>query len=487
MSDPVDRTVVTDEIQSLTQNITRLETKKSILLGQLEKLDVELNALQNQRAKLESRIAAIWTLPNEILAYIFELGASEQEAAGEHIEASKNDDDSNDTGIQDIQILVSHVSRHFRNVALNTPVLWSSIHVLDLKPPRLDYISTCLQRSGSLPVSISLDCEDDDSEYKATELPTTPVEDAMGRIKPNMYRLKRFMARFRSFDALHRVMLYLDQPAPQLEALELSEVDFERTFDAETLFSPGYLSEPLTLFQGNIPKLTSVMLDGVHVSWSQCNFKNLVVLCLGYHTADVRPTYEEFRTIIQNSPSLRELSLQGSSPIFSEDVSMSSLYEPFPLESLEELRVSDVSSDYASLLISLLRAPNLKSLILSELDTNDYSSLLDHISGPPVLYPNLISLKLVCIEASDMAATRLLRAYPKLEWLGLYAIHGCPQWVALLESAGEHLCPALKCLRCVKIDLEDIKDVFSKRKEANIPLPKLELDRREEDFMSQYP
>lgn len=475
-------------LQSINEKISLLESQKSALQYELDQLNSELEVLQNRRASMESRIAPIWMLPNEVISYIFELGASDQE---EQNDSSPRADEGSDAPDQpDFQILMSHVSRHFRDVAIKTPTLWSTIHVLDLAEPRLDYVKTCLERSGSLPFSICLDCEDEDSEHHLRGS-NPAIDQVMTFVKDNLYRLERFMARFRFFESLHHVMRYLDKPAPQLRALELYDVDYEQTFDEDTTFSPQSLRAPLVLFGGEVPKLTKLMLDGVHVAWSQCNFKNLTVLNLGYHNKDVRPTYQEFQAIIKDSPSLRELSLQGSAPLLSEEVTDSNLYTPFILDSLEKLRVSDISSDYSSTLISLLHAPNLKSLVLSELDTNDFSGLFDRIAGPPALFPNMTSLKLVSIEASDAAAARLLRAYPRLEWLGLYAFHGCPQWVSLLEQPEgqssstdppEHLCPALKCLRCVEVDLDDIKDMLNRRKDANVPLPRLELHRDENSF-----
>lgn len=441
--------------------------------------------VSDRRAEPTSLRAKIYVLPDEILSYIFEWGTL---ALDDDISKLMDiDEDGPDVpALPEFQVLVSHVSQRFRRVAINTRSLWTVIHALDLVPAQSNFIRRSLKRSGSLPFSICLNCSDMDLGDDRSRL-DSDIDEALCLINPNIFRLERFAARFPFFALLHRVMTYLNQPAPQLKTLELYEAVYESIFDEEMPFSPYEFRQPLTLFKGEMPQLNHLLLDGVHVAWSECNFRNLVSLSLVYHPKDVRPTYEEFQAIIQNSPSLRDITLRGSAPLISEDASVSNLYKPLPLQALENLTIANISASYAPTFISLFRAPKLKSLVLSELYADYYCRLFDRIAGPPALFPSLVSLQLTSILAKNAAAARLLRAYPKLEWLGLIVPRDYPQWVKLLENGeadgspnqsrpSEHLCPALKCLHCVNINLHDIKDVFMKREEAKLPLPRLVYD-----------
>ena len=280
-------------------------------------------------------------------------------------------------------------------------------------------------------------------------------------------------------------MQHLTKPAPQLEWLELNHVDCEKAFDEDDPFDPPGLRKPLTLFGGIMPKLEGLALHGVHVAWASCNFKGLAEFQLGYHTRDVRPTYEEFKILIDASPALHALHLRGSAFLISDDTAESSLYPPLRMARLEDLGISDIPSDYATTLISLFNTPNLVSLSLTDLVTDDYSAFLRRIIGPPVLFPALTTLKLASIEVNDNAIEDLLRSSSNLTHLQLY-FKGMPtSWLKFLEPRGpeyEVLCPKLVCLRCVSATSFDLKNLLEKRRDAGFPIPTLQIDKHTGSF-----
>ena len=464
------------------------------LSEELKEIRTRIDDLRNQRAALESRIAVVWILPNEILAYIFEIGVRDEEhevarrLEDDRIDNDDNDDDGNDDDDNDddddddvehlpFQVLVSHVCRAFREVAIHTPTLWSQIHIHDLEPPRLDFVRTCVQRSGCSGLDIIIAWHDD-----YLESDSVPIHQLMEILVPHIYRFKRFSVQCCGFDVLYYVMQQLSKPAPQLEVLELSDADYENGFDEDDAFEPPGQREPLTLFGGIMPKLKSLTLDGVHVAWARCNFKGLVKMHLGYHTRDVRPTYEEFKTIIEASPALRALHFCASAPFISDETSNSSVYPPLQMERLEKLHISEIPSDHATTLILMLDTPNLMSLSLTDLDTNDYSTFLQRITGPPIRFPALTALKLAAIDVTDNAVEELLGAYPKLIYLGLY-FKGRPasiSWLKFLEPRGPEndvLCPKLECLRCVSASSFVLKTLLEKRRDAGYPISTLQVDR----------
>ncbi|KAF8588591.1 hypothetical protein K439DRAFT_1629595 [Ramaria rubella] len=471
---PQDHIAVSGQIATLDQSLSQLQIVEDKLSGELSSIRNQIEDLRTQRAALRSRIAAIWTLPNEILGYIFEMGVVEEQEA---LMAGAADEENTD--YERFQILVSHVCRTFREVAIHTHILWSQIHISDLHPPRLDFVRTCIARSGSSSLDITIACEE------TFEPNSESIQVLVALLNPQIHRFQRFTARLCGFQSLYHIMQHLNQPAPLLEVLELTDIDYENAFDEDDPFEPPALREPLTLFCGEMPKLYGVALDGAHVAWTKCNFAGLVDLHLGYHTRDVRPSYPEFKKIIDASPTLRTLELRGSAPVISDDTTESSLYPSIQMEQLDTLHISEISSDYVTTLISLLDAPQLQSLSLTDLNTNDYSAFFHKIVGPPARFPILTSLKLASIEVGDDAFEEFLRAHPKLTRLGLYFDKMPLSWLSYLEpkkSENEVLCPKLQCLRCVSAPAYEIKRILQTRQKAGFPIPVLELDKASEDF-----
>ncbi|EGN97855.1 hypothetical protein SERLA73DRAFT_137986, partial [Serpula lacrymans var. lacrymans S7.3] len=79
----------------------------------------------------------IQTLPNEILAAIFTAGAARPTSFQEY---------------RDIPFpcIVSSVNRHWREVALHLPIIWTTVVISDDRP--LNLPTLCLQRSGDMQI-----------------------------------------------------------------------------------------------------------------------------------------------------------------------------------------------------------------------------------------------------------------------------------------------------------------------------------------------
>lgn len=95
--------------------------------------------------------AAISSLPTEILAMIFEISCD--------LSGPRRKPDF-------FEIVISHVTQHWRAVALETPALWANIL---WKPPqqRLDRIAAYLHRSSSFPLYLGIIIKADAQEYEA--------------------------------------------------------------------------------------------------------------------------------------------------------------------------------------------------------------------------------------------------------------------------------------------------------------------------------
>jgi len=470
---------ILQEIASLRNHLSREEAEESKVLEELKRVQGRIEILRKQKAALESKIATIWTLPVELLSYIFEIGAEldiedeeneeKKKKKGKENSGSEFDSDSDKPPPTPFVILVSHVCSTFRNVALRTSSLWTTIILSHLRDEQMERARAFVERSGTSPLTIFYEEEDGSDELRDT---------LMDLLHPHISRLKAFSIRLSSFRSIHRIMLHLDKPAPLLEYLELNERDYDTGFDEFEAFEHPELAEPLTVFSGHMPKLKELILDGVHVAWPNCNFHDLRELVLGYHTRDVRPTYEDFKAIIDGSPDLKCLTLRGSGPILPEEADVVACYPPLEMERLESLDIADIASEYLTPLILLLRAPNLRSLSLIKLNTNDYTTFLLTLADPPVLYPNVTELKLLGIDGNTSAFTKLFRAYPNLKKLSLYIEHENERWLTCIapEDGSEVPCQKLEMLRCFRAPLHDVHAALTRRQAAGCPIPKVEMD-----------
>ncbi|KAF8526749.1 hypothetical protein JB92DRAFT_3140076 [Gautieria morchelliformis] len=473
MLDSKARNAVSRKIALLNQSLSELEPVEAKLSAELNEIRARIEELRNQRAALESRVAMVWSLPNEILSHIFELGVINEE----YMVPDPRKDDH--TGHLPFNILVSHVSHTFREVAIRTPKLWSQVHISNLDPTQMDFLRACLQRSSGLKIDISLDCEEDDFDA-GFDAGLDPIRLFMNIVVPHIHRFRIFHVRICGPQALYLVMQFLNKPAPELEVLELCDTDYEHTSDEDDPYPPPSPGEPLTLFGGITPKLEAVTLVAAHVAWTECSFAGLTKLHLGYHTRNVRPTYEVFKAMINASPTLHTLHLDGSAPFISEDATESSLYPPLQMERLKNLHISRIPSDTATPLIALFNAPNLTSLSLTDLNSNDYSEFFRRIIGPPTRFPALTNLKLASIEAADTVIEDLLRVFSKLTYLAMYFDRMPASWLRHLEPSGPEtgvLCPKLECLKCVGASPHVIKKLLEKRRDVGYPIPTLQVDK----------
>lgn len=105
-----------ETLTRLQAEIFNLESAKAALLQQLQALDSSLSHLKAKHGTIKNRTVLIGILPNEILAKIFELGRDLNAPGGDHFE-----------------IVVSHVSHLWREVATKTPSLWN---ILEIAPSK---------------------------------------------------------------------------------------------------------------------------------------------------------------------------------------------------------------------------------------------------------------------------------------------------------------------------------------------------------------
>lgn len=145
-------------IKFLLERLSRIEDTRKELIQQSVSLDVEFATTKRERDSLHNSIAPISSLPNEILAEIFTTGQ----------------DEFYDT----FGILVSHVTHHWREVALDTSALWATIH-RHIQQQKLDVIAVYLTRSKQIPIHIVIEIGSDNWSESDEELGTDQEKDGV--------------------------------------------------------------------------------------------------------------------------------------------------------------------------------------------------------------------------------------------------------------------------------------------------------------------
>ncbi|KAF9220274.1 hypothetical protein BS17DRAFT_787845 [Gyrodon lividus] len=491
-------------------------------------------------------------LPPELLSRIFEVGASDNEhdeedemtaqswnhldqesmenksTTDDDIEMEGEEDEDNDedtdeelastaTGSSDtsgppFQIVVSHVCQHWRNVALSTPALWTSLVVFRKARPPYEQVSTLLERSKSLPIDIFIDCELQDHDedfisYDESEPSEADLKFLFALLIPHVHRWRSMEVEVSSYEHMYTFLTAFSDPsvtpAPQLETFRLCHHEEAEEFAS---FANPKLSKHFTLFSGSAPSLKIVTLWGVHVDWGQgwiASASNLVTLELAYHTEDVRPSWTAFATILRGAPALEDLNLCLSGP--SGDPAQwiiepsaahipGDLNAPIQLLRLTNLVLGFYSPTFAIGLLRKLYTPALQSLSL-DFDDGDYTEFITYLVGPATslapppaheqprsLLSGLENLKISGLPCPDQTVEMLYGELKNLKSLNVSMSYLSNVFLDLLcrpctlDGHSDTWLPRLKSLCVSGTSGDKIREVVRKRKDAGVPLQSLYVE-----------
>ena len=427
------------------------------------------------------------------------------------------------------QVTVSHVCKHWREVALETPTLWSDINLEAGRHAAHSYsrASAYLSRSKMHPLSICIDVDEedngsDDSDHSGDQSLTmhAQLQQFMDLLIPHTSRWRKFKLVAEGYLYFHVVLNRLSDapPASLLEDLELHHYDED--FEPEDLpFPHPSFKTPFVLFDNHAPKLQYVSLYGVHIDWHNTNFlKDLHYLELAYLSQDVRPSFDEFFTILRSSPGLRTLDLCMSGPFgaphqwpaflppppqddhyhdphvpASFNIRPRTLDEHMILPKLHELKLADQSPEELAAFFDRVSMPALHTLELNFEDYEYSDFVRNYLIAPPKWQgsssresrlTNLKELRIVQLPCQPKVVAELYAALVNLETIDLnFNSLDDPFWEIFIPrrlegvtTSAHLLLPALQTMRVKGSRGEVLRQIVDERIKAGLPLKMLRID-----------
>ncbi|KAH9968627.1 hypothetical protein BC827DRAFT_1263144 [Russula dissimulans] len=441
------------------------------------------------RQELLWRIFPFNDLPVEIIVHIFRLAAFSL---------------ANAPGAFLLRFRLTWVCRYWREIAISDPTLWCTIWFKDAK---IGYQRSALflERAGTR--TIDLRIEDDEKVRLVSNQPMTA--DDMERVldiimtKSNQIRMvivvvEPWPAILALLDRLHKH----SRSFQQLERIELHRTGRPYGWDGPN-FPFNHYQHALTLCNGRTERINYICLNGIHIDWDNTYLANLVHLDLRRIPANLGPTLERFRTILESCPNLRKLSLDGAGPIPPSGPVLFHSYPPISLLRLESLLFGNFSVRYATYLIGHIQAPNLREISLMHIAGEDHTLLLRAMTGkfPELLIATLYGMEFPKNRVSNRVMVQWLLSIPKLKFirvasmeahmLACFYVDGrfhvkneiplfpTKEQVETIRANGSHiiLCPELVAMEAQSISVESMVDFVRIRKTLGVPPRRLYVDR----------
>ncbi|KAF5342004.1 hypothetical protein D9611_001256 [Ephemerocybe angulata] len=266
-------------------------------------------------------------IPNEVLSHIVETAYFSEELPYDNFRS-----------------VMLKTSSRLRHITLSTPSLWSKYHltqgnICDYLPSLPRY----LQRSRDYPLDIHLSC--------FWSLPTT--EHVMDLLLPHSRRWQHLSIATPNgaiFNFLENVS------APLLKTVSLSHFSSERRLSLES-----------TIFGGNLPKLSQLLLRNISLNRVSLPLRNLTKLEVRGYGA--WPDFAGLHEMLSNSETLEELVLHVKPAFVLEDLHCSGNNQaPITLPALRTFTVltSEWLTDDVARLVRTFSTPNLESLVIQE-------------------------------------------------------------------------------------------------------------------------
>ncbi|KAF5354894.1 hypothetical protein D9756_005463 [Leucocoprinus leucothites] len=302
------------------------------------------------------------------------------------------------------QVKLSHVCQHWRQVAVSTPQLWSSITLFSAGSQPCAY--EWLKRSRTVPLDVRLDLYS--ADYRG-ELNPAWIEDNLSRIAHIVDRFQNlFLITFQEVNVYHILQLFQQAKAPLLERLRVHIGNHEHLQELHPFITPNHDFTLSTTFGGGLPKLTFTELKPLRCIPPLTSITALHLNFVGGQPAVL--SFNQLVEILRMPQSLVTLSLRGSVATDGWP-----LQRDRPSITLPELRNLELSSNGATgvRFIIFFGAPNLESLRW-HVNSDNYHLLLESPQFQPDAnkFPKLRYLTLVAQPLTPYHLERLMRVFP---------------------------------------------------------------------------
>lgn len=398
-----------EDFDEITQQIRALQSSQDDLSRSIRNLQVRAARIQNQKA-------AVSLIPSDVLSMIFEeCRQLNPQWSGVLFLLHQSP----------VEVRLSHVSSHWREVALTSPSLWSSIHYpfAHKEGSLMEYLK---RSDGSL-----LDV------YIGPWRQHPQIERVLTNIiLPHLPRFRQLVLDAVSRETLTSLLAtFRDVSAPALTRL--------RVMCRGPMSTAGPIASA-ELFIRGAPLLSDVRFDSVAVILPKTEAKTL------HFCPPPGPpfplTREKFFKAVSAFPSLRRLHVKSA-------IELNSV-TPVPLiflPSLGELVVHGLAVSTGTRLFDVISTPNIESLYLVDMNCSAISAIHQFMTQSyPNAFQSLRVLRYIRCEFSEDMDIHFLRATPGISQLLIpvdktnylirmlvnsdkqAAIHGCaPLWPEL--------------------------------------------------------
>jgi hypothetical protein len=342
-------------------------------------IDAEIKSLEESIRSLKSRrnaLTPISSLPTEIISNIFSI-LRVPVAPSPLTLPTLSDKPDNLPWFR-----ISHVCRHWREIALNQPLFWSHLRLTNFKFS-LAGAGEMIARAKMLPLHLEAKVRRhwDDAQCDAFK-------------KKLCMHASQICHLHISADFFHfsNVVEGLVSPAPILEYLSLACEGFPNVTMSTGARSGVWV--PDTLFDRTTPRLSCLKLRRCDISWKSPFLKGLRCLEIHCPSGSGRPSLSVWLDALDDMPQLEMLSLDGASPITLPVPPPSGVRRTIILPSLSVLVFSASARD--CLALAHLTLPALTRLCLtarsSIRDGSDVKGILPYVSQHARRFQNTQSM-----------------------------------------------------------------------------------------------
>ncbi|EIW79405.1 hypothetical protein CONPUDRAFT_167159 [Coniophora puteana RWD-64-598 SS2] len=292
-------------------------------------LDEEMDALRRKECQLKTRrnaLSRICVVPPEILSLVFLYYVDS--ASDHHIPFH-----THKFWIR----AISHICRHWREVALSSPALWTRFADYHCLP----FTEEMLKRSGSSPLDVTLMIDTDGHTATSGHALAAPR-----RVLEDIHRIRELDL---SISISTAKCTFERLAAPTLLLTSLIVTNIKGRYPPYTPVQIPKSAIPNN-FLGFTPVLRKLKFYRCDIPWDLPLLKGLTELGIAHVSTDARPTYQQLLYVLRQMPALKRLSLVEVLPTSGTSAEESTVRLP----ELEQLFVGCSPTQCAQLLRCLL-------------------------------------------------------------------------------------------------------------------------------------